>query len=168
MAGEGQVKRGTRIGSKSASNGASWGWILPCVFSASLIGCGTSPVPRPAAALKQSRKDGQPLADWVAIIGTGQSLSVGAGAPPISTVQPYHNLKLLDSGPDPRYPLDGGGDLSLVPLVEPIKPHLLGYDDTQYPNNIAGETPNTAWQTRSPSCGSIASGATTSPSNLRW
>ncbi len=137
------MKRGTRIGSKSASNGASWGWILPCVFSASLIGCGTSPVPRPAAALKQSRKDGQPLADWVAIIGTGQSLSVGAGAPPISTVQPYHNLKLLDSGPDPRYPLDGGGDLSLVPLVEPIKPHLLGYDDTQYPNNIAGETPNT-------------------------
>jgi hypothetical protein len=86
----------------------------------------------------------EPLADWVGIIGTGQSLSVGVGAPPISTIQPYNNLKLLDSGPDPRYPLDGGGDLSLVPLTEPIKPRLSGYSDQQYPNNIFGETPNTA------------------------
>jgi len=51
----------------------------------------------------------QPLADWVGVIGTGQSLSVGAAAgTPISTVQPFNNLKLQDNGPDPRYPLDGG------------------------------------------------------------
>src|SRR5438067_58250 len=58
--------------------------------------------------------------DWVAIVGTGQSLSVGAaGTPVVSTKQPYHNLKLFDSGPPPHYPLNGGGMLSLVPLAEP-------------------------------------------------
>jgi hypothetical protein len=124
--------------------GSSRGWILPWVLSASLIGCSSSRRDsRPATALKQSRRAGQPFADWVGIIGTGQSLSVGAGAAPISTVQPYNNLKLLDRGPDPQYPLDGGGDLSLVPLTEPIKPRLQGYSDNQYPNNILGESPNT-------------------------
>lgn len=32
--------------------------------------------------------------DWACIIGTGQSLSVGAQASPVTTTQPYHNLKL--------------------------------------------------------------------------
>lgn len=69
-----------------------------------------------------------PLADWVGVIGTGQSLSVGAAAQvPVSTTQLFHNLKLLDEGPDPKYPLDGGGILSLIPLTEPIRPHLAGY-----------------------------------------
>src|SRR5262249_2654940 len=77
------------------------------------------------------------LAAWVGVIGTGQSLSVGAAAgTPISTTQPFGNLKLLDSGPDPKYPLDGGGILSLIPLTEPMKPRLAGYSDSQYPNNI--------------------------------
>ncbi len=85
----------------------------------------------------------EPLADWVGVIGTGQSLSVGAAAgTPISTTQPFNNLKLLDQGPDPRYPLDGGGDLSLVPLTERFRPPLPGWSDSQYPNNIAGESPN--------------------------
>jgi hypothetical protein len=81
--------------------------------------------------------------DWVQIIGTGQSLSVGvAGYPIVSTVQPYGNLKLQDDGPDPKYPLDGGGLLSLVPLVELIRPPLADYTDGQYPGNIYGETPH--------------------------
>jgi hypothetical protein len=89
-----------------------------------------------------SQADG-PLADWVGVIGTGQSLSIGAAAgTPISTDQPFNNLKLHDEGPDPRYPLDGGGDLSLVPLTERFRPPLPGWPDNQYPNNIAGETPN--------------------------
>jgi hypothetical protein len=83
--------------------------------------------------------------DWVGIVGTGQSLSVGAnGAPIIDGTQPFHNLKLLDEGPPPRYPLDGGGKLSLVPLTEPIRPGLTEYTDGQYPSNIFGETPHSA------------------------
>jgi hypothetical protein len=88
--------------------------------------------------------------DWVGILGTGQSLSVGAmGVPVINDTQPFHNLKLLDMGPDPKYPIDGGGIFSLVPLVEPIRPRLAGYieagtDSGQYPDNIRGETPHSA------------------------
>lgn len=86
----------------------------------------------------------QPLADWVGVIGTGQSLSIGAAAgTPISTTQPFNNLKLQDDGPDPRWPLDGSGILSLVPLIERFRPpNLPGWPDNQYPNNLSGETPN--------------------------
>lgn len=83
------------------------------------------------------------LADWVGVIGTGQSLSVGAAAgTPISTAQPFNNLKLHDDGPPPQYPLDGSGDLSLIPLTERFRPRLEGWPDSQYPNNILGESPN--------------------------
>ncbi len=88
-----------------------------------------------------------PQFDWVGIIGTGQSLSVGALAERIvSDKQPFHNLKLLDTGPDPKYPVDGGGVLSLVPLVELIRPRLAGYADAggEYPDNIRGETPHSS------------------------
>src|SRR5215469_18659360 len=57
---------------------------------------------------------------WSGIIGTGQSLSVGArGVPVISTNQPYHNLKLsTDHLQWPITPNDT--HLTLTPLVEPI------------------------------------------------
>src|ERR1700687_3964237 len=85
----------------------------------------------------------RPLADWVGVIGTGQSLSIGAAAgTPISTTQPFNNLKLHDDGPVPQYPLDGSGILSLIPLTERFRPPLEGWPDNQYPNNIAGESPN--------------------------
>jgi hypothetical protein len=89
----------------------------------------------------------RPPFDWVGIVGTGQSLSVGATAGTISLEQPYRNLGLQDSGPDPKYPLSGGAPKwSLVPLAEPVRPKSTGkgpgYDDGQYPNNISGETPN--------------------------
>ena len=85
--------------------------------------------------------------DWVGLIGTGQSLSIGATAGTISPKQPYGNFSLQDSGPNPRYPLSGGQPLwSLVPLVEPMRPSSTGsgpgYSDGQYPNNLAGETPH--------------------------
>jgi hypothetical protein len=75
---------------------------------------------------------------WVGILGTGQSLSVGyAGTPVVSTTQPFGNLKLLDSGSDPKY--DGVGDvLSLVPLIAPIRPKAAMTG--AYPNDIFGET----------------------------
>jgi hypothetical protein len=83
-----------------------------------------------------------PAFDIVGVVGTGQSLSVGAsGVPVLSTSQPYKNLKLLDSGPDLKY--DGvGDDLSLVPLTAPIRGYYNGYPAGPYPNNIIGETPH--------------------------
>jgi hypothetical protein len=92
--------------------------------------------------------------DWVGVIGTGQSLSVGCcDSAPISTSQPFQNLKLEDSGPDPKYPLDAGGapHWAAVPLTEPIREPVPGYgncsyppDNCQYPNNIfaKSETPH--------------------------
>ncbi len=92
---------------------------------------------------KHHQKPVQPLADWVGVIGTGQSLSVGVRAEtPISTTQPFNNLKLHDDGLDPKYQLDGSGDLSLIPLTERFRPPLDGWPDNQYPNNLFGETPN--------------------------
>lgn len=96
-----------------------------------------------------------PPFDWVGIIGTGQSLAVGGGGTdqqhPISTKASFGNLKLADSGPDPKYPIavgDGAPQWSAVPLLEPIRRNVpgqgLGYTDWQYPNNIQGETPHSA------------------------
>lgn len=97
---------------------------------------------------------GKPPFDWVGIIGTGQSLSVGWEAGIVSPTQPFKNLKLLDLGPDLKYPIDGGatGTWSAIPLIEPIRKAVagtgMGYDDSQYPNNIYhyndsyGETPH--------------------------
>jgi hypothetical protein len=97
---------------------------------------------------------GKPPFDWVGIIGTGQSLSVGWEAGIVSPTQPFKNLKLLDQGPDPKYPIDAGvtGQWSVTPLIEPIRKAVagtgMGYDDSQYPNNIFhyndsyGETPH--------------------------
>ena len=77
--------------------------------------------------------------DWVGIVSTGQSLSVGATSNPVvSSAQPYHNLMLSDASPDPKY--DGQGDaLSLVPLTAPVRPVAGG--GVAYPRNILGETP---------------------------
>lgn len=111
-----------------------------------------------------SREQPSPLSEppyeWVGILGTGQSLSIGSGARIISDAQPYSNLKLEDVGPDPKCSLDGSPDWQAVPLTEPIRRTLPGtgpgYDDKQYPNNIRGETPHTSmantlsalWQAR--------------------
>jgi len=79
--------------------------------------------------------------DWTGIIGTGQSLSVGAG-PLLSTNQPYHNLKLsTDHLPWPVNPNDT--NLALVPLVEPVGRQAPTYPSA-WPENIYGETPHSA------------------------
>ena len=117
--------------------------LLAAGFSSALTGCNSSSLPMLNHSTPEPNKT-TPFADWVGVIGTGQSLSIGlAGSPAISTVQPFNNLKLQDDGPDPRYPLDGSGVLSLVPLTEPFRPSdLAGWPDDQYPNNLQGETPN--------------------------
>ena len=81
--------------------------------------------------------------DWSGIIGTGQSLSVGAqGRPWISTNQPYGNLKLsTDHLPWPVDPNDTR--LALLPLVEPVGRFATNYPSS-WPDNIDGETPHSA------------------------
>ncbi|AUX44362.1 dockerin [Sorangium cellulosum] len=76
--------------------------------------------------------------DWAGIVGTGQSLSVGT-TPVTSTTQPFHNLK-LSLGNTRVPPWDPNSSaLSMVPLVEPIRPLANGYP-APYPGNIYGET----------------------------
>jgi hypothetical protein len=81
-------------------------------------------------------------ASWVGIVGTGQSLAVGTG-PVTTTSQPYNNLKLALGGAavPPWNPDDCR--LSMVPLIEPIRPMGSGFP-RPYPGNIWGETPHAA------------------------
>jgi hypothetical protein len=87
--------------------------------------------------------------DLTGIIGTGQSLSVGAMARTPTAqamVQPYGNLK-LSLGTLTVPPLDEAASqsdqLTLVPLVEPIRAVDDGYPSA-YPVNLDGESPHTA------------------------
>jgi hypothetical protein len=84
--------------------------------------------------------------DWNGVIGTGQSLSVGAKASNATLrSQPFKNLKLsLGSAKLTVPPYDANDPtLSVVPLTEPIRPEATGYPGA-YPLNIYGETPHTA------------------------
>jgi hypothetical protein len=87
--------------------------------------------------------------DLTGIVGTGQSLSVGAmaGTPTANAMtQQFKNLK-LSLGTLVVPPLDEAASqsdqLSLVPLVEPIRPVDPGYPSA-YPGNLDGESPHTA------------------------
>ncbi len=106
-------------------SGLILGVALACGAPQSSPHLALTPPPRPPIHV-----DAPPAhADWLGIIGTGQSLSVGAGAPAITRSQPFHNLKLVEH--------------ALVPLVEPIRPRATS-GDGQYPGNILGETPHSA------------------------
>lgn len=88
-------------------------------------------------------------ADWElnGIIGTGQSLSVGAqGVPLRATAPSFGNLK-LDLGTRFFPASDASSSrLSLLPLREPIRPIAHRYPGP-YPRNIYGETPHTCMAT---------------------
>jgi lysophospholipase L1-like esterase len=109
---------------------AGWVGVVLIVFS----GCVAPSAPRTKAQLAW---------DWSGIIGTGQSLSVGARARQVlSTNQPYNNLKL--STDDLPWPVDPNDvSLKLVPLVEPIGRIAPNYPSS-WPENIDGETPHSA------------------------
>ena len=87
-----------------------------------------------------------PAWDWAGVIGTGQSLSVGVmGTPETTGAQTpmYNNLKLsLGTLTAPPIPDPTSSELSMVPLVEPIRP--LSSGTAEWPANIFGETPHTA------------------------
>jgi len=104
------------------------------VFSIALTACSSS---------ESSGLPGVPGPwDWVGVVGTGQSLSVGT-TPITSTKQPYHNLKLsLGSVVVPPWDPTNTA-FKMVPLTEPIRALETGYP-SPYPGNIYGETPHSA------------------------
>jgi hypothetical protein len=80
--------------------------------------------------------------EWIGVLGSGQSLSVGAEGLPTSRVaSSYGNLMLSDPRAVPDWDgLSGDGDeLSVVPLFEPVRPYRY-VPFGQYPDNVAGET----------------------------
>src|SRR5690349_2668119 len=83
--------------------------------------------------------------DWTGIVGTGQSLSVGAlGTPILADSQPYNNMKLDFGGATVAPPFDPTlSSLTLVPLKEPLRATATSYPSA-YPANLYGETPHTA------------------------
>ncbi|HEY6474981.1 MAG TPA: dockerin, partial [Polyangia bacterium] len=96
-----------------------------------------------------------PSFDWVGVIGSGQSLSVGT-TPANLTTQPYNNLMLsLNGATVPNAGPDGGiipgvnpwdptvSGLTMVPLIEPVRVLETAYP-SPYPGNIYGETPHAA------------------------
>ena len=89
-----------------------------------------------SSSAPKSSPDGGPDAstfnvawDWVGIIGTGQSLSVGGNAAAVTaTEQPYNNLKLSLGGATVAPPFDPTiASLAVVPLFEPIRPLATSY-----------------------------------------
>jgi hypothetical protein len=85
--------------------------------------------------------------DWVGVIGTGQSLSVGA-MPVTSTRQRYGNLMLslgdaVVPGPKPDPWNADLAPLAMAPLREPLRPLHVGYP-APYPGNLYGESPHSA------------------------
>lgn len=113
-----------------------------CLLIAAGPACSREPrSPAPATRLPEPRRAA--AWDWNGVIGTGQSLSVGAEGPPRSTEASYHNLKLDLGGRyfPAREPTSSR--LSLVALTEPIRPLARSYPGP-YPRNIYGETPHTA------------------------
>jgi hypothetical protein len=92
-----------------------------------------------------------PAWDWAGVIGTGQSLSVGVMGVFDSTdpelkgaeTPRFNNLKLsLGTLTPPPIPDPASSELSMVALVEPIRP--LSSGSVEWPNNIFGDTPHTA------------------------
>ncbi len=92
--------------------------------------------------------DGTPTARWdyTGIIGTGQSLAVGAEArniTPKATMPVDNNLKLsLGTVTVPPFNSEDAA-LSLAPLTEPLRPFAVGYPSA-YPGNMYGESPHAA------------------------
>jgi hypothetical protein len=76
--------------------------------------------------------------DVTHFISNGQSLGSGLGQSPISTTQPFSNLKMFDSSGVYDINDPNAGTLSLVPLVTPERPIPMAAG--QYPINVVGET----------------------------
>ena len=77
--------------------------------SAGLANAGAAGLETPDAGPIMPVVPKTPPFGWVGVIGTGQSLAVGGGGSqqqlPISKTASAKNLKLVDTGADPKYPI---------------------------------------------------------------
>ena len=98
-----------------------------------------------------------PSFDWVGVIGSGQSLSVGFTPVNTAMTMPYYNNLMLQQSAtsfpgggamNPTAPVPGTtdkpwdttlSDLKMIPLVEPMRAESSGYP-RPYPINLWGET----------------------------
>jgi hypothetical protein len=117
---------------------------------AAVIGCSSGSTGPDAGSPDGAMDSGSMLNfgwDWNGLIGTGQSLSVGAFGNPVTATaatQRFNNLKLSLGGASVLPPFDSSlPALAMVPLIEPIRPTDPAYPSA-YPGNIDGETPHTA------------------------
>jgi hypothetical protein len=139
----------TSLGGSVASLGGSGGSTSGGVGNGGTVGSGGTSTVNPSGGSSQGGTGAAGAGtgfhvpfEWNGIIGNGQSLSVGSrGTPVLTTKQPFNNVKLYDA--TGKYALDSSGTLSLVPLVEPIRP-LCSITSNPYPCSIYGETPHTA------------------------
>ena len=115
---------------------------LACAATLLTVACSQSD-PQSATAGAGGTPKAHIAWDWTGIIGTGQSLAVGARAPQVaSTTQPYHNM-MLSKG-SLAWPVDPNApELKLVPLIEPAGRKANGYPNA-WPGNLDGETPHSA------------------------
>jgi len=97
---------------------------------------------------------------WLGVVGTGQSLSVGAASNGLVFTSPSaNNLKLSLGARGMSWPIDPTDpELSLTPLEEPIRP-IDTASSRPYPNNIYGETFHTAMATELTTLHQAAAGA---------
>jgi hypothetical protein len=106
-------------------------------LAAGVIGCG-------GGGHASTPDGGTPL--WIGVIGTGQSLSVGAASNGLLLTAPSgRNRKLSLGARGMTWPIDPTDpELSLAPLAEPIRPLDMTGFSQPYPNNIYGESFHTA------------------------
>jgi len=127
-----------RGGHRTALIGACAGALATGVVGA---GCGGGQATNPDGGAPQS---------WVGVIGTGQSLSVGAASNGLLFTAPSANNRKLSLGArGMSWPIDTADpELSLAPLAEPIRPLDMTGFSQPYPNNIYGESFHTAMGTQ--------------------
>ena len=98
---------------------------------------------------------------WIGVIGTGQSLSVGAASNGLIFTSPSaNNLKLSLGAQGMAWPIDPADpELSLTPLAEPIRPLDTTGFSQPYPRNIYGESFHTAMGSQVTATHQAAAGA---------
>jgi hypothetical protein len=128
-------------------------WACAVAIAAGAIGCGGG------GGKGKDGGDGGTPPLWLGVVGTGQSLSVGAASNGLVFTSPSaNNLKLSLGARGMSWPIDATDpELSLAPLAEPIRPLDTG-SSRPYPNNIYGETFHTAMATQLTSLHQAAAG----------
>jgi hypothetical protein len=79
---------------------------------------------------------GYTVFDYNGVIASGQSLSVGVQSGGVESVsQPFKNLKLGLGNKEQSWPIDpADSQLTLIPLVEPLRPIVVSGSSKMYFN----------------------------------